>query len=71
MEWQANSGTNIQSSAFHSNIEINLDETDEQELYHTMVETMLEKMATFQSVGSGWKLNSIIQLDLHTVVYNP
>ena len=32
---------------------------------------MLEKMATFQSRGSGWRLRSIIQLELHTVRYNP
>ena len=28
-------------------------------------------MATFQSMGSGWRLYSIIQLELHTVRYNP
>ena len=28
-------------------------------------------MATFQSMGSGWRLHSIIQLELHTVRYNP
>ena len=27
-------------------------------------------MATFQSMGSGWRLHSIIQLELHTVIYN-
>ena len=31
----------------------------------------LIKMATFQSMGSGWRLYSIIQLELHTVRYNP
>ena len=28
-------------------------------------------MATFQSMGSGWRLYSIIQLELHTMRYNP
>ena len=28
-------------------------------------------MATFQSMGSGWRLHSIIRLELHTVRYNP
>ena len=28
-------------------------------------------MATFQSIGSGWRLHSIIRLELHTVRYNP
>ena len=56
---------------FHSDIEVNLDRTDEIELYDTMVERIIEKMATFQSMGSGWSLYSIIQLELHTVRYNP
>ena len=61
----------IQPSAFHSDIEINLDGTDEKELYDAMVERMIEKMATFQSMGRGWRLHSIIRLELHTVRYNP
>ena len=61
----------IQPSAFHCNIEVNLDGMDEKELYDAMVERMIEKMATFQSMGSGWRLHSIIGLELHTVRYNP
>ena len=71
MERQTNSGTVIHLAAFHSDIEVSLDGTDEKELYDTMVERIIEKMATFQSMGSGWRLRSIIQLDLHTVRYNP
>ena len=55
-----------------ADIEINLDGTDEKELYDTMVERILENMAAFQNKeGSPWKLHSIIQLELHTVRYNP
>ena len=43
MERQTNSGAVIQPSAFHSGIEVNLDATDEKELYDTMVERMIEK----------------------------
>ena len=71
MERQTNSGTVIHPAAFHSDIEVNLDGTDEKKLYNTMVERMIEKMATFQSMGSGWRLRSIIRLELHTVSYNP
>ena len=60
----------IKPADFHSDIEINLDGTDEKELFDTMVERMIEKMATFQSMGCGWRLRSIIQLELHTVRYN-
>ena len=63
--------TVIKPADFHSDIEVNLDGTDEKELYDTMVERIIEKMATFQSMGSGWRLYSIIQLELHTVRYNP
>ena len=56
---------------FHSNIEINLDGTDERDLYITMLERILENIASFQNERSPWKLRSIIQLELHTVSYNP
>ena len=63
--------TVIKPADFHSDIEVNLDGTDEIELYDTMVESIIEKMATFQSMGRGWTLYSLIQLELHTVRYNP
>ena len=63
--------TVIKQTDFHSDIEVNLDGTDEIELYDTMEERIIEKMATFQSMGSRWRLYSIIQLELHTVRYNP
>ena len=52
----------IKPADFHSNMEINLDGTDEKELYVTMTERILENMASFQIMGSSWKLRSIIQL---------
>ena len=37
-----------------------------------MTEKILEKMAKLQeATGSGWRLHSIIKLELHTVRYNP
>ena len=61
----------IKPADFHSDIEINLDGTDEKDLYDTMVERILEKMVTFQNDGSPWRLHSIIRLELHTVSYKP
>ena len=61
----------IKPFAFHSNIEINLEGTDEDDIYIIMTERILEKMATFQSGGTGWRLHSIIKLELHTTRYNP
>ena len=61
----------IKPADFHSDIEINLDGTDEKDLYDTMLERILEKMVTFQNEGSPLRLRSIIRLELHTVSYKP
>ena len=61
----------IKPADFHSNIEVNLDGTDEKELYDTMVERILEKIATFLATGSEIRFHSITQLELHTVSYKP
>ena len=61
----------VRPSNFHSSIEVNLDGTNERELYDTMVERILENMATFQRESSPLRLHSIIQLELHTVRYSP
>ena len=72
MERPSNLGeTVIRPADFHSDIHINLDGTDENDIYIIMTERILEKMATFQSMGSGWRLYSIIKLELHTVIYEP
>ena len=63
--------TVIKPADFHSDIHINLDGTDEDDIHIIMTERILEKMATFQSMGSGWRLYSIDKLELHTVRYNP
>ena len=47
--------TVIKPANFHSDIGVNLDGLDEIELYDTMVERIIEKMATFQSMGCGWR----------------
>ena len=70
IEGRTKSGMVIKQFDFHSNIEINLDGTDEEDIYYTMVERIIEKMATLQAMGSEWRLHSIIQLELHTVRYN-
>ena len=56
---------------FHPDIEINLDGTDEKELYDTMVERILEEIAKFMSKDSDVRFHSVIKLELHTVDYVP
>ena len=61
----------IKPADFHSDNEVNLDGTDEKELYDTMVERILEKIATFLATESEIRFHSIIQLELLTVSYKP
>ena len=61
----------IKPADFHSGIEVNLDGTDEKELYDTMIERILEKIATFLVTENEIRFYSIILLELHTVNYKP
>ena len=62
----------IAPSNFSSEIELNLNGTDEDDLFVRMTERAIENMASQQQAeGSGWRLHSIIRLELHVVNYNP
>ena len=64
--------TIIAPSNFSSEIEVNLDGTNENDLFARMTERAMENMASQQQVeGSGWRFHSIIRLELHVVSYNP
>ena len=59
MEWLRTS--EIKPSDFHSDIEVNLDGTDEKELYDTMIERILENIATFLATKSDVRFHSVIK----------
>ena len=65
----------IKDFPFHSGIEINLEGTNENEIYTTMIDTILERIANLingsSGGGSGWIFYKIIKLELHTVSYRP
>ena len=65
----------IRDFPFHSEIEINVEGTDENEIYITMTDTILERIANLingSSGGeSGWIFYKIIKLELHTASYRP
>ena len=69
MEWLLTNEINLHG--FHSNIEVNLDGTDEKDLYNTMVERILEKTATFLASKSDVRFHSVVKFELHTVSYKP
>ena len=63
----------IRDFPFHSEIEINMEGTNENEIYTTMTDTILERIASLingsSGGGSGWIFYKIINLELHTVSY--
>ena len=65
----------IKDFPFHSEIEINVEGTNENEIYTTMIDTILERIANLingsSGGGSGWIFYKIIKLELHTVSYRP
>ena len=60
-----------QPAAFHSDVEVNLEGTDVNELYDTIIDKVMENIANFQMQGSNWTFKSIIALEIHTVAYEP
>ena len=61
----------MHKTSFHSKAEVNLEGTDVDDLYNTMVDRVLELMAPFQMRGINWTFKSIISLEIHTVAYEP
>ena len=65
----------IKDFPFHSEIEINVEGTNENEIYTTMTDTILERIANLingsSGGGSGWIFYKIINLELHTAGYRP
>ena len=53
--------------AFHSKTT----NTNSNELFSKMKETVLESLSKFQRQGSNWRFCSVFSLDLHTVKYEP
>ena len=69
MEWLRTD--EIKPADFHSGIEVNLDGTDEKDLYDTMVERVLEEIAKYLITDSEVRFQSVIKLELHIVSYKP
>ena len=64
-------GQVIKPGQYHSRIELNLEATDEDELYETMIDTIEHKIQKHEAEESGWGFHSVIQLEMHTVAYKP
>ena len=61
-------GEIIRPFELHSKSEVNLEGTDENELYNNMLDTIEEKIQKLENAeGTGWRLHSVINLELHTL----
>ena len=56
---------------FHSEIEINLEGIDENELFDEMIARIAENIANFQRRGSNWQFVSINRLEIHLGDWKP
>ena len=56
---------------FHSEIEKNLAETDENKLLDKMIARIEEVLANFQQSGSNWVFQKIIRLEIHFANWQP
>ena len=56
---------------FHSEIEINIAETDEKKLLDKMIARIEEVLANFQQSGSNWVFQRIIRLEFHFANWKP
>ena len=56
---------------FHSEIELNIAETDEKKLLDKMIARIEEVLANFQQSGSNWVFQRIIQLEIHFANWKP
>ena len=61
-------GTVIKPFYFYSHNEINLRATDENEIYDKMIDRIEEEIQKLEAAeGTGWRLHSVIKLELFTV----
>ena len=69
---QTNAGVSKQEFAFHSAIKLILENTDDDEVYNEMadeIEASIQKVENAE--GSGWVLDKIKNLTLHTAKWDP
>ena len=69
---ETHAGIIRQNFAFHSAIKIILESTDVEEVFNEMVDEIEQAIQrTENAEGSGWVLESIINITLHTAEWNP
>ncbi|CAH3149424.1 unnamed protein product [Porites lobata] len=64
-------GLNEDKAYFNSGTHKNLESTDVDKLIRRCVNKIIEELETYQKNGSGWYFKEVVQLEIHTVEYNP
>ena len=64
-------GLNEDKAYFNSGTNINLESTDVEKLIDKCVKKIIEDLEVYQKNGSGWYFKEVVQLEIHTVEYNP
>ena len=69
MEKETDEGIIIKDFDFHSKIELNLEGTDENELYGIMIDTIEEKIQKLEyTKDTGWHFHSVIRLEYYILL---
>lgn len=61
----------ILEAHFQTKTIVNLEATDESELFNVMVDTIEERIQNFNQQGSNWRFQRVLSLDVHLVDYIP
>jgi len=61
----------ILEAHFQTKTIVNLEATDESELFNVMVDTIEERIPNFNQQGSNWRFQRVLSLDVHLVDYIP
>ena len=64
-------GLNQDKAYFNSGTQINLKSTNVEKLIDKCVKKIIEDLEVFRKNGSGWYFKEVVQLEIHTVDFNP
>ena len=64
-------GLNESKAYFISGTHKNLESTDVEKLIDKCVKKIIEDLEVYQKNGSGWYFKEVVQLEIHTVEFNP
>ena len=64
-------GLNEDKAYFRTGVYKNLESTDVEKLIRRCFKKIVQEIGTYQKNGSGWYFKEVVQLEIHTVEFNP